>query len=275
MENIKRHKYIMISILVLIGISLFLGGCAGMTAEEKKRGMDVVGKAQAALESAKANPDVASNASVTLYEAEQILKEAEKVKDDIAKKEHLAYMSIRKTQLAVATAERTVAEREALNLTKEKDQLLLKMREKEITKTETELEKARAELAELKAKPTDRGMVITLGDVLFKTNRANLSPGAEKTIDQLSNFMKKYPDRKINIEGHTDSVGSAEYNLTLSRRRAESVKKALVEKGIETSRIETKGYGETYPVADNQTASGRQQNRRVEVIIPDEGQSPK
>ncbi|HBH86710.1 MAG TPA: hypothetical protein DDY17_03775 [Syntrophaceae bacterium] len=310
MEKMKKQRCVMINIMFLMGIALLVAGCAGMSAQEKERGMKAVSKARAALDEAKAKPDVASAASVRLYEAEQALKEAEQVDDDIAKMEHLAYVSERKTQLAVASAERTIAENETLNLTREKDLLLLKLREKEIAraqasaqekaaeariaatiatqrqaelrkaqmeveKKEAELEKARIELEELKAKSTDRGMVLTLGDVLFQTNSANMSAGAAKTIDQLGNFMNQYPNRNVVIEGHTDNVGSAEYNMTLSKRRADSVKKALVERGIAENRITTKGYGQTAPIAGNKTAAGRQQNRRVEVIILEDAQSQK
>jgi len=301
MEKIKRNRFIIVDILLLVGISLFIAGCAGITPQEQ-RAIDAVTKARAALEEAKQNPQIASAAAVPLYEAEQTLKAAEKVEDDTAKKEHLAYMSERRTQLAVASAERTLAEQETLNLSKEKDQLILQLREKELGKATLSarekaaaLEKARmdaeqkaveaerkaaelarlkAEMEELKARPTDRGMVVTLGDILFATNRATLTAGAEKNIDQLSQFMNKYPTRKIVIEGHTDSRGSSEYNLTLSKRRADAVKKALVEKGVDESRIATKGYGETSPVASNKTAAGRQQNRRVEVIILEDSQNP-
>lgn len=295
MEKIKINGFIMAGVLFLMGISLLIAGCAGMTAQEKERGMNAVNKAKVALEEAKANPEVASAASVTLYEAEQLLQEAENVTDDILKKEHLAYMSERKTQLAVASAERATAEKETLNLSRERDQLLLKLREKEIGRVQAtaqqrekeaksaqelaatkqaELERLRTELEEMKARPTDRGMVLTLGDVLFETNRSTLLPGAEKNIEQLSQFMNKYPDRKIVVEGHTDSRGSAEYNMLLSKRRANSVKNALVEKGIDESRIMTRGYGETHPAASNKTAAGRQQNRRVEVIILDQAVNP-
>jgi len=295
MEKIKINGFIMAGVLFLMGISLLIAGCAGMTAQEKERGMNAVNKAKVALEEAKANPEVASAASVTLYEAEQLLQEAENVTDDILKKEHLAYMSERKTQLAVASAERATAEKETLNLSRERDQLLLKLREKEIGRVQAtaqqrekeaksaqelaatkqaELERLRTELEEMKARPTDRGMVLTLGDVLFETNRSTLLPGAEKNIEQLSQFMNKYPDRKIVVEGHTDSRGSAEYNMLLSKRRADSVKNALVEKGIDESRIMTRGYGETHPAASNKTAAGRQQNRRVEVIILDQAVNP-
>lgn len=295
MKKIKVHRFIIVNVLLLIGISLFIAGCAGITPQEQ-RARDSVTKARAALEEAKANPQVASASAVSLYEAEQTLKAAELVEDDAAKKEHLAYMAERKTQLAVVSAERQLAEQEALNLSGEREQLILQRREKEISKAKltakekaAALEKAReeakqktaevaqlkAEVEELKAKPTDRGMVITLGDILFATNRAILAPGAEKDIDQLGRFMKKYPTRKIVIEGHTDSRGKSEYNLALSKRRADAVKKALVAKGIDESRIETKGYGETSPVANNKTAAGRQQNRRVEVIILEDSQGPK
>ena len=295
MNKIKVHRFIIVDVLLLIAVSLFVAGCAGITPQEQ-RARDSVAKARAALEEAKANPQIASSATVPLFEAEQTLKEAELVQDDAAKKEHLAYMSERKTQLAVVSAERTLAEQETLNLSKERNQLILQRREMEISKAKLSakekaaaLEKARmevkqkaatvtqlkAELEELKARPTDRGMVVTLGDILFATNRAILAPGAEKDIDQLGRFMKKYPTRKIVIEGHTDSVGRSEYNLTLSKRRADEVKKALVAKDIDESRIETKGYGETTPLASNKTAAGRQQNRRVEVIILEDDQSPK
>jgi outer membrane protein OmpA-like peptidoglycan-associated protein len=204
-------------------------------------------------------------------------------------------MAERKAQLAVAIADRNIAENETLALAREKDELLLKVRERqaktaeadaerlaaEAAKARAEAEKARAQaadvekaLAELKAEKTERGMVLTLGDVLFATGEATLSPGAMMTIEKLTEFMEKYPNRGVVIEGHTDNVGTAEYNMALSSRRAYAVKKALVEKGIAADRIATIGYGETYPKASNDSAAGRQQNRRVEVVILDEGVAP-
>ncbi|MDO9262976.1 MAG: OmpA family protein, partial [Desulfosalsimonadaceae bacterium] len=124
-----------------------------------------------------------------------------------------------------------------------------------------------AELAKLKAVKTDRGMVLTLGDVLFATGRAELAPGAMQTMNNLAAFLNKYTDRKILIEGHTDSTGSATLNQGLSERRAQSVKIALLGKGVSFDRIDTVGYGMDRPVAGNDTAAGRQQNRRVEIVI--------
>jgi outer membrane protein OmpA-like peptidoglycan-associated protein len=127
------------------------------------------------------------------------------------------------------------------------------------------------ELSDLKAKQTERGIVLTIGDVLFATGKADLSSDALRSVDKLADFLQKYPNRNVLIEGHTDSVGSDEFNLTLSQKRADSVKETLTSRGIGEGRIATKGYGKKYPVAGNDTAAGKQQNRRVEVIILNEG----
>ncbi len=127
--------------------------------------------------------------------------------------------------------------------------------------------KLQNELAELQAKQTDRGMVLTLGDVLFDTGRAELKAGAFSTIDRLAVFMRENPERTLAIEGYTDSVGSDAFNLNLSQRRAESVREALVGRGLDGARISTQGLGKANPVASNDTAAGRQRNRRVEIVI--------
>jgi outer membrane protein OmpA-like peptidoglycan-associated protein len=119
----------------------------------------------------------------------------------------------------------------------------------------------------LHAKPTDRGLVLTLGDVLFTTGRADLKPGATGNLDKLTAFLDKYPDRSVAIQGYTDSVGNDDYNQGLSERRAESVKAYLTSQGIGSTRLVASGKGRSDPVADNDSASGRQQNRRVEVVI--------
>jgi outer membrane protein OmpA-like peptidoglycan-associated protein len=127
-----------------------------------------------------------------------------------------------------------------------------------------ELESA---LADLQAKKTDRGYVITLGDVLFATGRADLKSNTRRSLDKLSTFLHQYPQRSVQIEGFTDSVGTDEYNQGLSERRADSVRDALTGMGVSSDRIQARGLGKSSPVADNASATGRQQNRRVEVII--------
>ena len=110
-------------------------------------------------------------------------------------------------------------------------------------------------------------MVLTLGDVLFSTGRADLKVGATSNLNRLVTFLNRYPDRTVIIEGYTDSVGGADYNLGLSQRRADSVKSYLAEQGIGAMRLTASGKGLSNPVADNNSEGGRQQNRRVEVII--------
>lgn len=127
--------------------------------------------------------------------------------------------------------------------------------------------KLQQELTDLQAKQTDRGMVLTLGDVLFDTGRAELKAGAFSTVDRLATFLRENPERSVAIEGHTDSVGSDSFNQGLSERRAEAVRVALTSRGIDGSRVTAKGLGKSAPVASNATAEGRQRNRRVEVVI--------
>ncbi|MEM1054044.1 MAG: OmpA family protein [Bacteroidota bacterium] len=130
-------------------------------------------------------------------------------------------------------------------------------------------------VADLEAAQTERGLVLTLGDVLFDVGRSELKPGSTRAIEQLASFLGEYPNRNVLIEGFTDSSGSDETNLALSQRRADAVRAALLQRGIAGNRVQTVGYGEDFPRATNDTAAGRQLNRRVEVIISDEtGQIP-
>ena len=127
-----------------------------------------------------------------------------------------------------------------------------------------------AEIEEMKAKPTDRGLVLTLGDVLFDTGKAELNAGANRKLDQLAQFLSEHPDRRLQIDGFTDTVGSDSYNLDLSQRRADAVRSAMISRAINGSRISTQGYGKAFPVASNSDSGGRQLNRRVEVVIGDD-----
>jgi outer membrane protein OmpA-like peptidoglycan-associated protein len=131
------------------------------------------------------------------------------------------------------------------------------------------------QLKDLQTRKTERGLVLTLGDVLFDTGKSTLKPGAYATIDRLANALKEVSTRTVVIEGHTDSVGSEDYNQQLSEQRAQSVQSALMQRGVNGSQIATAGKGEGLPVASNDTAGGRQQNRRVEVIFAEEPAAPR
>lgn len=215
--------------------------------------------------------------------AETELQTLKKQSTDILlqKREREARLAKGEAQAKTRELEMVKKEAEAKTTEAEKAKMLAESKASEAEKARAEAEKARAdaeqlmkELSELKAKQTDRGIVLTLGDVLFETGKADLSTQAKRSIDKLAEFLNTHTTRNVLIEGHTDSVGSVEYNIGLSERRAEAVKTMLAERGISADRIATKGYGKKYPVASNGTAYGRQQNRRVEVIILNEGVKP-
>ncbi|HUR39570.1 MAG TPA: OmpA family protein [Verrucomicrobiae bacterium] len=123
------------------------------------------------------------------------------------------------------------------------------------------------QLEELNATKTDRGMVVTLGDVMFAPGGSTLRGSTPANLDRLATFLKENPERNVQIEGHTDALGSNDANLVLSQRRAEAVSKYLERAGVASGRLMAAGKGEEMPVASNDTVTGRQQNRRVEVII--------
>ena len=126
------------------------------------------------------------------------------------------------------------------------------------------------QLQAMDARQTDRGLVVTIGDVLFDTDRAEIKPGGQRSMDKLVAFLQAYPLRRAVVEGFTDSTGSADHNLALSGRRAEAVRAALVGAGVGAERIRTQGFGEQFPVAGNADAGGRQMNRRVEIVLSDD-----
>ena len=174
-----------------------------------------------------------------------------------------------------AQAQREEAEREVANARAEQ---ALAMQRAEELERETQDMRDRAQrleqqVASLEAQPTERGLVLTLGsDVMFDLNSADLREGARRSIDRIAEFLEEYSERKVLVEGFTDSTGSAEYNIGLSERRAGAVQAALIERGVGEDRIRTSGLGLAYPVSSNETAAGRQLNRRVEIVISDDQQ---
>lgn len=255
-----------------------------------------VERARESYEAAASDPSVADHASVELYEASKTIDKADNAWDENEEESlHLAYVAQRQIEIARAAATRKRAEAEVTRLGEERERVILEARTSEAEKQrllaeakalEAEMaaaearaarervEKLEAEIEELGAKRSERGLVLTLGDVLFDTGKAELRPGALRNLYGLVTFLRENPDRNVIIEGHTDSTGDDAFNAALSRRRAQSVKDFLVENALEPSRLVVSGYGEDYPVASNDNASGRQQNRRVEVVILDPGAKP-
>jgi outer membrane protein OmpA-like peptidoglycan-associated protein len=135
-----------------------------------------------------------------------------------------------------------------------------------------ETQELQRQITELNARMTDRGLVVTLGDVLFETGKSELRGGTPQNLDKLAAFLTRFETRTIQIEGHTDSVGTDSSNQMLSQQRADSVQGYLVQHGVNSSRIVTSGMGEVSPIASNDSSTGRQQNRRVEVIISNQAE---
>jgi OmpA-OmpF porin, OOP family len=241
---------------------------------------DEVALARTAVQQVEASPDAGKYAAAEVTAAHEALLEAEKLaKQGKSKKAaEAAYVAKRHADIASEQIARGQAEQKAVEAEAERQKVVLQAREQEAAaaRAQAEAEKQsaqqknadlEAQLRDLQAKQTDRGLVLTLGDVLFDSGQATLKPGAASTIDRLAAFLDQSPDRSVAIEGHTDSMGSDAYNLSLSENRANSVKAALVAKGVRAERIVTVGKGEGVPVAGNDNSAGRQQNRRVEIIV--------
>jgi len=122
----------------------------------------------------------------------------------------------------------------------------------------------------LETRETARGLIVNLSDVLFDTGSATLKPGAREKLARVSGILLSHPELKVQVEGHTDSVGDDVYNQRLSENRADSVRSYIVAQGITSSSVTTKGFGKSQPIASNDTAAGRQQNRRVELVVAGE-----
>ena len=231
------------------------------------------------LTALQADPQLAGRAPLAVEQANVAVTAAEKPQTDPVINAHLQYMADRKISIATADAQSQLAIDQRKDITEQRAAMQLKERtqEADVAKQKTAIAVAdgqrnaadlQQQINDLQAKQTDRGLLLTLGDVLFTTGTANLNMGAGAQLAKLAGFLSKYPDRVAQIEGFTDNVGSEAYNQGLSQRRADAVKGYLVHQGIDTQRLTATGNGESSPVGDNASATGRQQNRRVEVIIP-------
>jgi outer membrane protein OmpA-like peptidoglycan-associated protein len=217
----------------------------------------------------------AQRAQVASYVGAQRAAEARLAQAGTERERTLAQTRVRESQaLAQMQVEQAQAEAQAAQRrAREAQQQMQSARQQAQQSAEQQAQQSAAlqrELEDLKAQNTQRGVMLSLQDVLFDTGSATLKPGAQRTVDRLAEVMKEYPERRVLVEGFTDSRGSEEANLDLSRRRAEAFRQALVDRGVEASRIETQAYGEAYPVADNRNPAGRLQNRRVDVVFSDE-----
>lgn len=270
---------------LLVLIPLVLSACA--TGPDRPQGAAEVRSKLIALQN---EPELANRARVEIRAAEEAVSLAEQPLSgsDAELAEHRVYLADQKVEIARARATARYAESERPRLAQERDDARLAARTREADQARLDAERARSEQAVsasdaerearelqrqidvLEAESTERGIVLTLGDVLFATNSVELQAGAGQNLDHLVNFLRQYPERTVVIEGHTDSTGTSDYNRGLSLQRADSVRTYLAGRGIANNRLATAGVGQDRPIADNSTAAGRQQNRRVEIIIAHE-----
>lgn len=212
-----------------------------------------------------ANPQASKVAALETKDASDWLDKADRAyqdREDEKKVDQLAYLTNQRVEVAKQTIALRTAEAELKTSAAQRAQARLDARDAQIKQLQDSLN----------AKQTERGTLVTFGDVLFATNKADLKSSGLVNINKLAQFLQENPDRKVIVEGYTDSTGSDAYNLTLSERRAGSVQMALIKMGVDPTRIVTQGYGKEYPVADNGSVSGRAMNRRVEVTISNDNQ---
>jgi outer membrane protein OmpA-like peptidoglycan-associated protein len=273
-----------------------LCGCSGLPER-----VEPLEQARADITKLEQDPLANEAAAKELAAAHDALQDADNAfedKQDLDLIEHYAYLAQRhadvsEQQIAEAHARETIKqgelernrvllqsrEREAARLAEQNQEALARnsalaseaeARGRQAAEASERAQQLESELANLQAKQTERGLVLTLGDVLFDTAQATLKPGAASTLDRLAEFMRDNGERRVMIEGHTDSRGEDAYNRQLSERRADAVRDALLDRNVEQQRIRTVGLGEAYPVASNDTQAGMQENRRVEIVISDE-----
>jgi outer membrane protein OmpA-like peptidoglycan-associated protein len=265
-------------IVMGMGLALALAGCASAP-----RPNAALESARTAVQAAEADPNVHKYAALDMEAAKKQLEAADAAamrhdEPGIAQPAYLAAQTARLAQ-AHAAAKADDARVAAGQAERDKIQLAARTRDVDNAKMATgaalgqrdqateQAARLQAEVDQLKATPTPRGLVLTLGDVLFDTGRAELNPGSARKLDQLAQFLTDHRERRVQIDGFTDSVGTDSYNQDLSQRRADAVKSSLIARGIDSSRIGSQGYGKGFPVANNVDSGGRQLNRRVEVVI--------
>jgi outer membrane protein OmpA-like peptidoglycan-associated protein len=293
---------------VLLVIAALVGACSSMP-----KSTSLLDQTRSAYQVAQNNPQVATYARLEISQAGDALEQANAAArrdDSTAEIDKLAYLAKQKIALAEEVAKRRSAEAAVASAGRERDRTRLDLRTMEADQANADAARSRqdaqlakdratqadsqaalargdaadaqartasleAQLADLAAKKTERGLVITLGDVLFGVDQTRLTPDGMRTVQKLAAILEKYPERSVLIEGFTDSSGSDEYNQGLSERRATTVRNALQDMGVARERVSMRGYGEAYPVAANDTKQNRQLNRRVEIIVSNgDGQIP-
>jgi outer membrane protein OmpA-like peptidoglycan-associated protein len=268
-------------LLIVGAVTAALAACAAAPQRSEQ-----VEQARTEIQTLTQDPLAQQSAGKDLEAARKSLQDAEMAlqqKQPPAVVDHYAYLAKRHAEAGEARVSEAHSRQEVAQAQGDRDKILMDSRSREAMNAQSQAEAAKnqtaaaqaqlanaqQQLADLQAKQTDRGVVVTLGDVLFDTGQATLKPGASLALNRLATFLSSNPQTKVMIEGHTDSRGGDDYNIGLSERRARAVATELESRGIPADQVQTLGRGKAYPVASNDTAEGRQQNRRVEIVFSD------
>ena len=229
-------------------------------------------EADAAFTARKAQEDVDALGHIALRlaqtaEANNARWAADRAADSLRTARLQRLLTLSESQRADLEAKRQLSEQEMLALRQRADSLRNAAEEanRRLNEALGQLRSLVAEITNLQQ--TQRGLVISLSDILFDVGKSTLKPGAQASIGRIAVVLTQYPQHQILVEGHTDATGSDQFNHQLSHDRANTVRTALIAGGVDASKISAEGFGETRPVATNDTAPGRQQNRRVEIVI--------
>ena len=200
-------------------------------------------------------------------EAEEALMESTATREEMQRAQVEAMSAEERRQRAAADAERAREEAEQARRLAEAQSEEIELARREAELANEAADSLRRRLEYMEYRETDRGVVITLGDVLFEVGEADLLPAAQQNLGDVVELLDSEPGAAIRIEGHTDSTGPAALNLRLSEQRAMAVRDALVDLGVDAGRMNAVGMGEDFPIATNETDEGRARNRRVDVIL--------
>ena len=243
-------------------------------AEAEARKAQYAAETQAAEEAIRRETNRKNRHELALRDAELILLRQKGQESEL---ERMKALSKEQEQALFAAKEKMAAERARAEQEKlaalAAEEARAEQAERELARLRAEHEKSRAELTATlsrlaKVREDARGVIVTLpGNIYFNFNKADVKPAMQMQLTKIAKALAAVPDQTLLIEGHTDSIGSNEYNLSLSESRAQSVQKILLDGGIAAERMEIKGYGESKPIADNATPSGQAQNRRVEIVL--------
>jgi outer membrane protein OmpA-like peptidoglycan-associated protein len=253
--------------MLALAASAALGGCAASVAPT-----GALQQAEQHYQAAHADANVQRLAPKDIARAEDSLQRARRLAgywgsgDDAL---HYAYLSERYTEIARQHTSLALNQERLAKLDLDRQRLQLALRESQLASVRQQDQWVEDQIMSLTTTDADRGVVLTLGDVLFDSGDAELQPSANRTLLKLVQYLQANPARVIRIEGYTDNTGEQAFNLGLSKDRAQAVADMLVDLGIDEKRIDVRGYGDQYPVEANASERGRALNRRVEIVFSD------